>query len=309
MVIRFKRVQRTIAILTIICMMLILSMPINVVAATTSDISNHWANTTIQNWLDQGFITGYPDSSFRPDNNISRAEFITLVNKAFRYTATAPIDYSDVNAEAWYYNAIAIAKAAGYISGYPDSTMKPDSPISREEAASIIMKIKNLLPNPTSADNFTDAETLSWSKGAIGAVFKANVMIGNLDGSFGPKEFIKRGETVVSIDRALKYSEESGTPPTPAAINKDNTNSEVVMPARLITGTVSLVGEVLGVKSYQILLKGADPKDVTEVIVNNIAKVFEINSETIRFNAPSSTEINSLKIVTLGKKIEIFIPS
>jgi len=41
----------------------------------------------------------------------------------------------------WYEDAVAKAAAAGYIEGYPDGTMRPDSPISREEAATIIMML------------------------------------------------------------------------------------------------------------------------------------------------------------------------
>lgn len=306
MISRFKAVKRKVTILTVAFIIFTLVMPINV-AATTSDISNHWANISIQSWLEQGFISGYPDGSFRPENNISRAEFMTLANKAFKYTEIAPIDYSDVKVEAWYYNVIAIAKAAGYIGGYPDGTMKPNSPITREEAASIIMKIKGLVPNPTAADNFTDVERLSWSKGAIGAVLKTNIMIGNPDGSFGPKKFIKRGETVVSLDRTYKYLAESVTSPAPATNNGD-TNTEIVVPTPGIKGTMTVIGEVLGIKSYQIKITGATPEDVTEVLVNNDKKVFEIISGVVRFNAPSATIITSVQIVTIGQeKIPILI--
>lgn len=190
-------------IIVFIMFCIILSViPLNSSAAALSDITNHWAQGTIQRWVDQGLIKGYPDGSFRPNNNITRAEFITLVNKVYGYTSTVPITFTDVKRSDWYYNSVAIAVAAGYISGYPDGTMKPDNPISRKEAASFIMKINKLAINEEAANVFTDSANFSCYKGAIGAVFAANIMKGYPDGSFGFQKFIKRGEAIVALDRA-----------------------------------------------------------------------------------------------------------
>ncbi|MFA9422450.1 MAG: S-layer homology domain-containing protein [Sedimentibacter sp.] len=81
----------------------------------------------------------------------------------------SPYVFSDVKADAGYANAVSIAKAAGYITGYPDGTMRPENPISREEVASIIMEIKTLTPDDVATDIFTDVAQMTWSKGAIGA--------------------------------------------------------------------------------------------------------------------------------------------
>src|SRR5665648_330704 len=219
----FTNLKKRVAILTVLCMMLTLA-PSPAFATTVSDISGHWAQTTIQSWVDNGLIKGYPDGTFKPDNNITRAEFISLVNRAFGYTETAPISFTDVDQNAWYVSAIAVAVKAGYISGYPDGTMRPDNPISREEAATIIMKINKLEANPSAANTFTDAASLTWSKGAVGAVFAADLMIEYPDGSFGPQNYIKRGEAMVALDRAMKYVAGPITPLAPSITRNDNTN-------------------------------------------------------------------------------------
>src|SRR5665648_696856 len=138
--------------------------------------------------------------------NISRAEFMTLVNGIFGYTEVKATTYTDVKADSWYADAVAKAAAAGYINGYPDGTMKPDNSISREEAATIIMKINKLTANAEAANEFTDASTLVWSKGAVGAVKFAGIMIGYPDGSFQPKNYIKRGEVIFALDKSLTFS-------------------------------------------------------------------------------------------------------
>ncbi|MGB5824638.1 MAG: S-layer homology domain-containing protein, partial [Proteocatella sp.] len=186
-------------------LMIFTTIPLDAYAAEATDISNHWAQDTIESWMEQGLAKGYPDGSFKPDNNITRAEFVAMVNRAFRYTLTVPISYSDVKVGDWYYNSIEIAVAAGYIGGYPDGTMKPENPITREEAAALLVKMNKLMENESAANAFTDAANFSWSKGSIGAVFEAGLMGGYPDGSFGNHKFIKRGEAVVVLDRNLKY--------------------------------------------------------------------------------------------------------
>ena len=182
-------------------------MPTYTKAAEITDISNYWAGTTIQVWVDKGFASGYPDGQFRPNNNISRAEFVTLVNKAYGYTDKQAVSFSDVRIGDWYLNAIAVAIKAGYIAGYPDNTMKPNNPITREEAAVILTKIEDLQSDTKVADMFKDASALTWSKGAVGAVAKAKIMFGYEDSTFKPQNYISRGEAVVSLDRSSGISE------------------------------------------------------------------------------------------------------
>ncbi len=188
----------------VIVLCLVLSMALTAFAAQLTDIENHWAKEQIKAWVEKGLAKGYEDGTFRPDNNISRAEFMAFVNRAFNYQEKADIDYKDVKEDAWYADVIKIAKAAGYISGYQDGTMKPDNPISRQEAAIIIMRILGLVENPAGANGFRDASSIpAWSKGAVGAVAAAGIMGGYPDGTFRVANFITRAEAVVTLDRAL----------------------------------------------------------------------------------------------------------
>ena len=202
----FRNFKRIIAVLAIICLMFSL-MPANTFAFQATDISGHWAQVKIQSWIDKGLIKGYPDGTFKPDQDITRAEFMALVNRAFGYTAVAPITYTDVKAGSWYAPEVAKAQAAGYITGYPDGTMKPENPITREEVATIVARIKNLTSDANAADKYTDASKIgSWSKGQVGAVTSAKIMQGYPDGSFMPQGLITRAEVVEALDNALHYT-------------------------------------------------------------------------------------------------------
>lgn len=168
--------------------------------AIPSDISGYWAEKVVVEWVEKGLASGYIDGTFRPKNDISRAEFMTLVNSAFEYTQEEEIDYKDINPGKWYTSAIKKAKAAGYISGYNDGTMKPDSPITREEVASIIARIMELDSNEKGVEIFKDRDQIKWSKGYVGAVAKVEYMVGFPDGSFKPQNNITRGEAIYALN-------------------------------------------------------------------------------------------------------------
>lgn len=85
---------------------------------TTKDYEGHWAQQTIQNWLDSGLLKGFGDGSVKPDQTITRAEFMTLVNRSYGFSNLAAVSFSDVPGTSWAYNEVAKAVAAGYIQGY-----------------------------------------------------------------------------------------------------------------------------------------------------------------------------------------------
>ena len=210
----------------VIALCLVLSMAVTAFAAPLTDIENHWAKEQIKTWEEKGLVKGYEDGTFRPDNNVSRAEFMALVNRAFNYQEKAEIDYKDVKEDAWYADVIKIAKAAGYISGYEDGTMRPNNPISRQEAAIIIMKILGLEENAAGADKFQDASSIpAWSKGAVGAVASSGIMGGYPDGTFRAVNLIKRAEAVVALEKAL--SSKAGVIKTDVTYDKAGTYGPV----------------------------------------------------------------------------------
>lgn len=192
----------------VIAAMLITMLPVSAFAATPSDIDNHWAKAQIADWVEKGLIKGYPDGTFKPDNKVTRAEFMALVNRAFGYDEKVAINYKDVPNGAWFYETIAKAKAVGYIGGYEDGTIRPNNPITRAEAAAIIMRIKGLTAEPDETARFVDRAAIpAWSQGAVGAVVKAGIMGGYPDSNFKAQNFITRAEAVVALGRALSLAE------------------------------------------------------------------------------------------------------
>lgn len=174
-------------------------------AGYPSDIGGNWAYDQIVYLVDEGIIEGYADGTFKPADPISRAEFIAMVNRACGYTETTKIEYVDVITGDWFYEDIAKAQAAGYIKGLPDGSMKPDSPITRQEVAVILARVMKIESSGTEKLPFSDADTIpGWSRDHIRAMVKSGLISGNPDGSFQPFTAILRDETASLIFRCVK---------------------------------------------------------------------------------------------------------
>jgi len=172
------------------------------------DIKGHKAEADIQEWLDKGLITGYPDQTFRPDNVISRGEFVALVNRVFKYSDKSTISFKDLKQTNWVYIDVQKAIAQGYINGFEDNTFRPNKQITRQETAVILSKILkfndkdvlNLIPPKDS--NLIP----SWSKTAIHNILDKGIMSNYSDGTFQPQRQMTRAESVVAIKKALTSS-------------------------------------------------------------------------------------------------------
>lgn len=92
----------------------------------------------------EGFkiMTGYEDGTFRPDNPITRAEFVkamlTMGEGVFEEKENINVDFSDVAESHWAYDEISKAVSIGFINGYNDGTFRPDDNITYEQAVTMI---------------------------------------------------------------------------------------------------------------------------------------------------------------------------
>lgn len=200
-------VRRKDRLLAVLLTILLIFSQVNIVGAEGSnDINGHWAQPQIEKWIQQGLITGYNDGTFQPDRNISRAEFVALINRAFNINeAGTKCSFTDVKSDDWFYQHVVSAYASGYISGYPDGTFRPNESISRQEAAVIIARFLNLRASSQEALKvFNDFESIpAWASESINAVVENKVIKGYPDGTFKGNTPISRAEAVVILDRAL----------------------------------------------------------------------------------------------------------
>ena len=168
-----------------------------------SDITNHWAEKNISNAMEKGWVS--KNKIFRPNNSITRAEFVTIINNAFGYSKKSDVFFNDVSSNQWFYEQIRVALGSEYISGYEDNTFKPNSPITREEAASIMTSIKNNKDsNLDKLNTYKDANNVSnWAKSSVEGAIESGYM-GKGSDLFNPKSNITRAETIVTIERVIQ---------------------------------------------------------------------------------------------------------
>ena len=119
-----------------------------------------WYNAAINDVVKAGYMKGYPDGSFKPDQPITRAEFAVILSHVLKDT-TAPSPFKDT-AGHWAKDAIDKAYAQGIIKGYGDNSFRPDALVSRAEAVAMANRTfrlqKTVVENP-----FTDISPDHWA--------------------------------------------------------------------------------------------------------------------------------------------------
>lgn len=177
-----------------------------------SDYDSHWAKDTIELLIKNGIVSGDESGNVNPDAAISRAEFIKVINKTFRYTEKGAENFPDVDASDWYADEMAIAKKKGYIQGDAEGNGNPQDNITRTEVCVILARVLNLDTADTSL-TFTDADQIAdWGKGAVAALVKAEYLSGYPDGSFQGENSITRAEAFSVIGRHLKKTADFENP-------------------------------------------------------------------------------------------------
>ena len=111
-------------------------------AVSFEDIESSPYKAAIEEMAAMGYVTG-SNNKFKPDENISRAEFITIVVRILGLDVakadTAPFD--DVKVGQWFTDYIKAAKDKGVVKGYGDGSFKPTRKISRDEICSVLSNI------------------------------------------------------------------------------------------------------------------------------------------------------------------------
>ena len=152
------------------------------------------------------YIVGYPDSTVRPQNGITRAEVATiffrlLTDETRNANSTKSNSYSDVAAGAWYNHAVSTLSAMGIVKGDSQGKFNPNAPITRAEFAAIAARFDDKA-NTTAVD-FSDIAS-HWAKNEISAAANNGWINGYTDGTFRPNNKITRAEAMTLVNRVLK---------------------------------------------------------------------------------------------------------
>lgn len=171
-----------------------------------SDIANHYAESHIKKLINYGIANGYEDKTFKPNNNITRAEFSTMIvsvlEKVCGYGLNITKTFPDIIGH-WAETRIQKLVTAGIVNGYDDGTFKPNNAITRGQAAIIACNMLSFCGH-IMKDGVGYPDTKGhYAERHIGYLAKLGVVNGFDDGTFKPDLEITRGQAAIIIANCL----------------------------------------------------------------------------------------------------------
>ncbi|WP_336786106.1 cadherin-like beta sandwich domain-containing protein [Paenibacillus sp. MMO-177] len=175
-----------------------------------NDTAGHWAEKLIIDGAEQGWISGFPDGSFRPDQQVTREDFAVIVTKALGLhadTQAGSHTFSDQADIAPYaVDAINLAYQKGLITGYEDGSFRPNAEITRMEMAVILMRTVGEQAATASTGFADDSHIASWAKPFVKAARDAGIANGRGTNRFTPLAAATRAEAVTMVLHLLEYN-------------------------------------------------------------------------------------------------------
>ncbi|HEY3368412.1 MAG TPA: S-layer homology domain-containing protein [Symbiobacteriaceae bacterium] len=196
-------------------LMLFSALPGRSLAATLSDIAGHWARTQVEAGVAAGYVSGYPDGTFRPDAPITRAEFFKLLGAGMRLApSSARTGFAEESPESgpthWSFaqGHIPAAVGAGLLvpSDY-GAQFAPDTPVRRRDM--LLAAVRALGQEPLVYQQERRLQTPdagnypAWLQSYAVLAMNDKVITGYTDGSLGLDRTATRAEALVIVQRIL----------------------------------------------------------------------------------------------------------
>jgi hypothetical protein len=163
--------------------------PTSTTCTTFVDVSaDYWAVSHIREASCLGFISGYGDGTFRPQNQITRGQLVKMVVLAEGLSLSDPAEpsFPDVPRGHTFYRYIETANARRIVSGYANGTFRPDWSVTRAQIAKIIVRAKRWqISRPVTAPA-CDVPRTHWAADYIYTAMRRGVFTGYADGCFHP---------------------------------------------------------------------------------------------------------------------------
>ena len=157
-----------------------------------------WYAEAVSAAVDNGLLYGKSATVIDPNGDMTRAEMAAIINRSFGCYKTADISqYKDVVKSKWYYKDVALAVQMGTYNGRSSSSMAPDSPITRQEAMTVVARALELDYDAyvkTDLSKFSDRDKIStWALPYVRAMVGADYIHGRTKG-LEPLDNITRAE-------------------------------------------------------------------------------------------------------------------
>lgn len=173
------------------------------------DVKTHWAKNEVEQLASKGIINGVGNNKFNPKGNMTRADFTILLQRLFDLQEEVTENFADIKNDAYYYNAVAIAKKLGITAGVQGSKFRPTDSITREEMAVMLSKglqihNKKLKLQTVDISKFTDAKMVSVDAIESMKQMVAEGIIRGSNGNLNPQGIATRAEASTMMFRVLE---------------------------------------------------------------------------------------------------------
>ena len=169
---------------------------------------DQWYYESILSVYENGLMSGITDTLFEPDMDITRGMFVTVLYRMEEEPAAdTQYTFEDVEADAYYADAVAWASKNGIISGFSETEFRPDGNITREQMTRILLgyyTYKGEGPEVARAIrlDYTDLEQISdWAMDSVMFCTMKGIVEGNDDGSFNPQGNTTRAQAAVVMGK------------------------------------------------------------------------------------------------------------
>ncbi len=182
------------------------------------DVSpNYWAYGYIKYLYCRGIVTGYPDGYFRPDKNITRAEFSKMVVSGYGFAITTPSSpsYTDVPTSYWAYSYIETLSGRGVINGFTAAQCAtahaaypcflPNAAITRAQIVKMTVLASGTPLYTGAFTDYPDVPPSYWAYAYIKTATHKQWVGGYPDGTFRPGNLATRAELSKILYLALVY--------------------------------------------------------------------------------------------------------
>ena len=192
-----------------VCLVFLISLSASALAVEFPDVSpEHWAYHDIQQASDYGLIQGLDDGTFRPEERLNRASFVTILQRMFGWESVTPAtpSFTDVSPDDWYYAAAETALAHGVVDA--GDLFQPLAYITREDMAVMLVRAlgyetlaNDIAPTAASFPDVTDHA----GHIALAAAFGLTTGV-EVDGQllFQPDAFATRGQAAAMLNRVYQ---------------------------------------------------------------------------------------------------------
>jgi hypothetical protein len=171
------------------------------------DVIGYWGEPYVSILASRGIIGGFPDGTFHPNDNITRAQFAAIAVKALNVSPnTGASSFNDVAAKYWGAAAIGAVSNAGLVTGFPDGTFKPEDKLTRAQALVILAKaLGNGYSDARELANYSDAPTVpGWALPSVTRAASAHIIANFPDPAvISPNAFATRGEVAALMYQTL----------------------------------------------------------------------------------------------------------